>query len=327
VIWSDGDANDGAEASLKRQALAADAAREGLRVHAVSLVTGPWPGDPLAHIAAAGGGRHVRVDTGDDARRRLPQALLGVAGVVAQDVVVALDLNPDAVRDWRLIGFSGAASEAPAELRAGERVTLTYAVRLRARRAGLLGAVRVSARSPGGRLKSWTETLSGRQVRGRFSDASRTTRLAWAAGALGELLSGHREGSFANLGRVLSHQPDLGSAGRELAEMTARAHFLKSRRRAGPAARGDVASVVRRYSGQVSYCYAEALERHPRGGGELDVLLRIHGGRVGVVQVERDTTGDLNLQACVVRKLSRWRFPESAELDLLLPFSLRAPRT
>ena len=105
--------------------------------------------------------------------------------------------------------------------------------------------------------------------------------------------------------------------------MTARAAFLRGRHRVGPGARGDVARVVRTYAGQVQYCYAEALGRHTRAGGELDVLLRIHGGRVGTVQVERDTTADPNLEACVVRKLSRWEFPASVELDLLMPFSLR----
>jgi len=52
------------------------------------------------------------------------------------------------------------------------------------------------------------------------------------------------------------------------------------------------------------------------------VVLRVYSGTVADVLVTRNTTGDRNLEACVVRKLRRWHFDPRIDADVSLPFEL-----
>ncbi len=326
VVLSDGDANDGEEAAVRRARLARRARDLGVSVHGVSLAAGPWPGDPLAALATVGGGRHVRVLAAHEAREALPRLVVDASPVVASDVELALEFDPERVRSWRRVGWAdGDTALSPARLKAGQRAVAVYEVRLRGGRRGRLGRVRVTARRPGEALDRWDVPIPARAVARSFDDASASSRLAWAAARLGERLQGAGGPDLGALGEVLARQGDLGRPGEELAELASRARFLSRRRRAGPEGVVGAGDVVRRYAGQVQYCYARSLAHRPDAAGELTVMLRVHAGQVVLAHVERDTTDDPTLQACVVRKLSRWRFPAGVDADVVLPFTLRPP--
>ena len=84
---------------------------------------------------------------------------------------------------------------------------------------------------------------------------------------------------------------------------------------------------MKRYAGQVHYCYANSLVHRPALEGELSVLLRVYSGTVANVLVLDNAIGDQNLEACVVRKLRRWHFSEKVDADIILPFSMKPTST
>lgn len=112
----------------------------------------------------------------------------------------------------------------------------------------------------------------------------------------------------------------------ELISMIRKAGQLSSRRRIGAQADPAVARVVRSYAGQVQYCYAEELTHRSTLSGRLDLELRVYAGEVVDVLVATNTTRDTNLEACVVRKLRRWRFDSALDADVVLPFELSSDR-
>lgn len=75
--------------------------------------------------------------------------------------------------------------------------------------------------------------------------------------------------------------------------------------------------------GQLTYCYEERLKENPELEGRIEVAWSIRAGTVSNVRIVDDSTGDQALQACVVRKISRWRFDSEVSDDVTWPFVFR----
>ncbi|MFT5584301.1 MAG: hypothetical protein ACI9VR_001886 [Cognaticolwellia sp.] len=88
---------------------------------------------------------------------------------------------------------------------------------------------------------------------------------------------------------------------------------------------GDTSSVtkiVRKYSGQVKYCYEAQLKNDPSLSGRVEVQFTVNKGRVASASVFGNSTGSDPLAKCIVGKVRKWKFPEEIQGDIVYPFVL-----
>jgi len=87
-----------------------------------------------------------------------------------------------------------------------------------------------------------------------------------------------------------------------------------------------VGSVARARDAELQFCYLEGVKQHPELAGRLTVHVRIAGnGRVSEAAVESrswDRKKGKDVEACVLNRISRWRFDESAEKTAVYPLIL-----
>ena len=84
----------------------------------------------------------------------------------------------------------------------------------------------------------------------------------------------------------------------------------------------SVSKVVRKYSGQVKYCYESQLKANPSLNGRVEVSFTINDGRVVNSSIFANTTGSDSLGKCIAGKVRTWRFPEEIVGDVIYPFIL-----
>jgi hypothetical protein len=85
-------------------------------------------------------------------------------------------------------------------------------------------------------------------------------------------------------------------------------------------------TTVRRYSGQLKYCYESRLKADPNLSGRVEVSWYVSGGAVSDVFIVGNTTGDAELGSCIEKKVKRWKFPDSVEGEITWPFVFRAKK-
>ncbi|NOY24599.1 MAG: AgmX/PglI C-terminal domain-containing protein [Oligoflexia bacterium] len=85
---------------------------------------------------------------------------------------------------------------------------------------------------------------------------------------------------------------------------------------------GKIRETLRKYTGQVRYCYEARLKENPAITGRLALDINISAGRVTSVNIAENTTGDSALESCVKRKARIWRFPPEVTDAIYLPFAL-----
>lgn len=72
-----------------------------------------------------------------------------------------------------------------------------------------------------------------------------------------------------------------------------------------------VAKVIARHLSEVRYCYESALQRAPHLAGKVAVLFTIDpSGAVSQADVAESSLGSEQVEACVLSRVRRWRFPE-----------------
>jgi hypothetical protein len=84
----------------------------------------------------------------------------------------------------------------------------------------------------------------------------------------------------------------------------------------------QVETTLNRYLGQLKYCYHHRLRSHEpiiSIEGSIEVKMLIANGRSEKTTVVTNTTGDTELAECLVKKVSRWRFPDDVDGEATLP--------
>ena len=85
----------------------------------------------------------------------------------------------------------------------------------------------------------------------------------------------------------------------------------------------ELEAIPKKYAPQIKSCYDERLGANPNLSGRIAVGVDISAGRVTTARIEENTTGDKDLETCVVKKVRGWRFPtEVTESGVYFPFSL-----
>lgn len=83
--------------------------------------------------------------------------------------------------------------------------------------------------------------------------------------------------------------------------------------------------IVRRHVSQVRYCYEKLLVSEPTAEGKVTVRFVIGtDGSVSTAEVDGNTTGSSDLGKCVVKAVTRWKFPKptGGSVSVTYPFVL-----
>lgn len=87
-----------------------------------------------------------------------------------------------------------------------------------------------------------------------------------------------------------------------------------------------VRRIVRAHINEVRFCYDKQLARTPELKGKITVAFTIGGdGSTSDVRVSESNLGDAELDACVVDRFTRWKFPKSSDgkpVTVIYPFTL-----
>jgi len=78
-------------------------------------------------------------------------------------------------------------------------------------------------------------------------------------------------------------------------------------------------STIRRQIGQIKACYERSLKSNPNLQGRMELDFAVEGGQVLAASVIANETGDEALATCVVRQVTRWRFPDEVTADITWP--------
>lgn len=89
---------------------------------------------------------------------------------------------------------------------------------------------------------------------------------------------------------------------------------------------GDVNAVkkyVSRKKGQIKACYEEQLKANPDLAGKVEITWTVKvDGSVTGASVASNTTGNKDLENCILRRIKRWKFPEGEdEFEITYPFN------
>lgn len=90
----------------------------------------------------------------------------------------------------------------------------------------------------------------------------------------------------------------------------------------GPADVASVGKVVRKYRGNVQFCYETSLKSNPKLSGRVVVSLTVTAGVPKDVFIADNTTGDDLLGDCIRKKVMRWDFTGVEDGDAKVPFVL-----
>ncbi|MFT4627791.1 MAG: hypothetical protein ACI8PZ_006478 [Myxococcota bacterium] len=79
---------------------------------------------------------------------------------------------------------------------------------------------------------------------------------------------------------------------------------------------GKVTQVVKRYAGQLKYCYEKRLLEDPGLEGRVEIGWTVVDGSVEGLYVVSNSTADGELADCIMKKIRRWTFPEDISGDI-----------
>ncbi len=249
LLATDGDFNVGITDIQQIKDLVAREREGGISLTTLGFGQGNYQEDLMEQIADVGNGNYSYIDSLDEGRKVLVEELSSTFNTVAADVKLQMEFNPDAISEWRLIGYENRVLREEdfrndkvdaAEVGAGKSVTAVYELTpaggkglLAPRRyekterssasgrAGELGFLRVRYKQPGQQKAiEFDQAVTLRELR-----ATPTTdfRFAAAVAGFGQLLRG---GTYMN-GFGYDQVKALAVAGRGTDEGGYRQAFVK----------------------------------------------------------------------------------------------------
>jgi Ca-activated chloride channel family protein len=228
IILSDGDANVGATNHQDILKTIRGHVKEGITLTTVGFGMGNYQDTMMEQLANQGNGNHYYVDSLLAARRIFQEQLGGTLEVIAKDVKLQVEFNPEQVSRYRLVGYENRDIADrdfrndrvdAGEIGSGHTVTALYEVELKPGAGEGLATVRVRAKQPRG--ESATERayrFPAGALAKTFKDASSDLRFATAVMGAAELLrrSPHADRwSFESVRDIARAATPAGNAERE----------------------------------------------------------------------------------------------------------------
>jgi Ca-activated chloride channel family protein len=200
ILCSDGVANNGITSADGIFAKVKGKASEGITLTTVGFGMGSYNDVLMERLADIGDGHYAYVDKLDEAKRIFVEQLSGTLEVIAKDVKLQLEFNPEAVERYRLLGFENRALRKEdfandrvdaGDMGAGHAVTAVYEMKLKSRTPKFFATFRARFKQPrGGESALVEKALPMEVVRDGVNASSGPTRLSLVAAGFAEKLRG-----------------------------------------------------------------------------------------------------------------------------------------
>lgn len=152
ILCSDGVANVGNTGPDEIFKVIKDKADKGITLSALGFGMGNYNDVLMERLGDKGNGYYAYIDTLEQAQKLFGENLTGALQVIARDVKIQVDFNPQAVRSYRLIGYENRDVADKdfrndivdgGEIGAGHAATALYELKLQPNAAGTLATVYV----------------------------------------------------------------------------------------------------------------------------------------------------------------------------------------
>ena len=198
ILCTDGVANVGQTGADNILKVIKEKSSKGILLSAIGFGMGNYNDVLLEQLGDKGNGHYTYIDTIAEAKRIFEDNLTGTLEVIARDVKVQVDFNPDVVRSYRLIGYEN--RDVPdnkfrddkydgGEIGAGLATTALYELKLWPGKKGNIATTYV--RYKDAQKDSVTEFKSNfgtKQINHDFAGSSKQFRLAATAAEFAEIL-------------------------------------------------------------------------------------------------------------------------------------------
>ncbi len=219
ILCSDGVANvgktgvDGILEVIKKNA------EKGITLSSLGFGMGNYNDVLLERLGDKGDGHYAYIDTIAEAKRIFEDNLTGTLQVIARDVKVQVDFDPEVVRSYRLIGYEN--RDVPddkfrddkydgGEIGAGHSVTALYELKLWPNKEGTAATTYVRYKDPESRaVTEFKSPIAVKDFNKNFGDSSREFRLAATVAEFAEILRKSYWAKGATLERVLERAQQL----------------------------------------------------------------------------------------------------------------------
>lgn len=244
ILCSDGVANVGQTGPDQILKQIKKYAQRGITLSTVGFGMGNYNDILMEKLGNNGNGSYAYVDNLAEAHRIFVDNLTGNLQVIARDVKIQVDFNPDVVRSYRLIGYENRDvaddkfrddDEDGGEIGAGHEVTALYEIKLHKNTSGRqLGRVFIRYKSASGReVNEISRVIKNNIFADEFENASLELRLAACAAEFGEILKKSYWARSSNLEDVIIEVSELMDERRddqiiELIEMLAKYKKLEN---------------------------------------------------------------------------------------------------
>lgn len=105
IIATDGDFNVGTVNFEALKNLVEEKRKSGVNLTTLGFGTGNYNDHLMEQLADVGNGNYAYIDTINEARKVLVDQLTGTLNTIAKDVKIQIEFNPEAVSEYRLIGY------------------------------------------------------------------------------------------------------------------------------------------------------------------------------------------------------------------------------
>jgi Ca-activated chloride channel family protein len=174
----------------------------------------------MEKLGDKGNGHYAYVDNLPEARRIFVENLTGMLQVIARDVKIQVDFNPEVVRSYRLLGYENRDveddkfrddKEDGGEVGSGHEVTALYEIKYHPQaRSGKVGTVYIRYKNPDGtEVEEQNFSISRGMFHDTFEQASADFKLAAAAAEFAEILRKSYWAKGCKLADVLALADDI----------------------------------------------------------------------------------------------------------------------
>jgi Ca-activated chloride channel family protein len=236
IVLTDGDANIGNTTHADILKSVEGYVKEGVTLSTIGFGAGNYRDSMLEQLADQGNGNNYYVDDLRQARRVFEEQLTGMLQIVAKDLKLQVEFNPEAIRRYKLVGYENRVLAKQdfrndkvdaGDVGAGHTVTALYEVELTGARVETLATVRVRAKAPEGEsAEEQAFPVHREQLRQDFDLAPPSFRLATVAASFAEALRGNSDVSYLELETLAAGCAGAGEDAIELRRLIGQARML-----------------------------------------------------------------------------------------------------
>jgi Ca-activated chloride channel homolog len=210
IVLSDGDANVGARSTLHEQIMMR--AQRGITLSTIGFGAGNYKDNLMEQLANKGDGNYYYIDSPREAIKVFGEQMSGTLEVIAKDVKIQVEFDPEKVESYRLIGYENRDiadkdfrndKVDAGEIGAGHTITAFYELVLKAEPGAGFATVRVRHKEPEGDVASEQAfAVALTDLRMKLAHASLDFQFGASVVAFAELLRGSPYASKLSFGLV-----------------------------------------------------------------------------------------------------------------------------